>query len=240
MFLTLLSLFCSTASITERWGGSNRRKQTSVLKGATDYIEGVTSNEDQRSLHYYLKTGINLASEILAGAQNKYYKLGGIRDVYTETKSEQNLHWCQRGLTEPHVPQTKESELSNSSTLPIFTYQALYKFNNLAWHLTTPPKTTATQWVIGEAEDVTLQDLSSIPRLVTLCDTPRLIINSFLLCCSHTISICCKGKTRAGCEKCTHNPLLIRDSELQKHTSRVYKAKYHTFFHITAIVLWIP
>lgn len=144
--------FCSTVSVTEGWGGSNRSKQTPLLKGATDYIKGVTSNEDQRNLHYYLKTGNHQGSEILVGAQSKYYKLGGIRDVYTETKSEQNLHQGQRGLTEPHVPQNKKSELSKSSTLHIFTYQALYKLNNLTWHLTTPPKTTGQQWVIGEEE----------------------------------------------------------------------------------------
>lgn len=74
------------------------------------------------------------------------------------------LHWCQRDLTEPHLPENRKSELSKSSTLPIITYQALYKFNNLTWHLATPPKT------IGKAVSnrgsrrlCTLHDLSSIP-----------------------------------------------------------------------------
>lgn len=134
------------------------------------------------------------------------------------------LHQCQRGLTEPHVPENRKSELSKSSTLLIFTYQAPYKFNNLTWHLTTPPKTTGNAMSNRRSRRLcTLQDLSSIP---------------FCYAVNKTSAFAAMGKRWAGCENMhTHNPLLIRDLELQKHTSRVYKAKYHTFFHITAIVL---
>lgn len=136
------------------------------------------------------------------------------------------LHWCQRGLTEPHVPENRKSELSKSSTLPIFTYQALYKYNNSTWHLTTPPKTAGNAVSNrGSRRLCTRHDLSSIP-FCNAVNTPS--------------AFAAKGKTRAGCENVhTHNPLLIRDLELQKNAPRVYKAKYHTFFHIAAIVLWI-
>lgn len=53
----------------------------------------------------------------------------------------QNIRQCQRGLTALDVPGNRKSEfLKTSRVLLIFTSQALYKFNNLTWHLTIPPR----------------------------------------------------------------------------------------------------
>lgn len=209
MPLPFLSLSCSTASVTERCGGSSRGKQTPLLKG--DCITGVTSNEHQ-SLHYCLKTGNNLTSEILVGAQNKYYKL-----VYTQTMQEQK--------TSPKSERPENKNLS-CQRAPHFPYLLIKHFTNSTTWLGTLehlPKPQDMQWVTGE-ETLHIQDLS-IPFCYLLTHHQHLL----------------QRENTAGCENVhTHNTLLIRDSELQKYTSRVYKAKYHTFFHITAIVLWTP
>lgn len=100
------------------------------------------------------------------GAQNKYYKL-----VYTQTMQEQKTS------PKSERPENRKSELPKSSTLPIFTYQALYKFNNLTWHLRTPPKTT------GHAVSNRGGDFAH-PRF----------INSFLLSVNTPSAFAAKGK----------------------------------------------
>lgn len=134
MLLIFLSLSCSTASVTEN--EEVPAEENRHLSWKVTALKGLPV----MNTRVYITTW---KQEIIWPQKFWWVLKISITNLSTHRQCEsKKLHRSQRGLTEAHVPENRKSELSKSSTLPIFTYQALYKFNNLTWHLRTPPKTT--------------------------------------------------------------------------------------------------
>lgn len=141
----------------------------------------------------------------------------------TERQREsKKLHQCQRGHTEPLVPENRKSELSKSSRLCVFTYQAPYKFNNLTWHLTTPPKTTDNAVTNrGSRRFCTLPDLSSIPFCYAV-NTPW--------------AFAAKGKDGLAVRTCTHIILCSSETQSYKNILEGF-TKQNTIHFFTSLLL---
>lgn len=150
-----------------------------------------------------------------------------MRDVYIETSARAKNFTNAREALQNHM--CLKTENLSCQRAPDFPYLLIKLLTNSTTWLGTSqhlPKPQAMQWVIGEAGDfVHSKTYHQFLFIMLLTRHQRLLQ---------------REKMGWSWERTHHNPLLIRDLELQKHTSRVYKAKYHTFFHITAIVLWIP